>query len=92
MLTATIFGAVGGLLVSGLFLIIGGLGGIRLLNRRMTALQDDVQLLDERITREVKMRAGKISALSRESQSIQAEELVGELKGLLQSSQQMTGR
>lgn len=41
------------------WIVIGGLGGQWRINRILVRLQDDMQRTDERITREVKQRAGR---------------------------------
>ena len=41
------------------WIVIGGLGGQWRINRILVRLQDDMQRTDERITREVKTRAGR---------------------------------
>ena len=41
------------------WIVIGGLGGQWRINRILVRLQDDMQRTDDRITREVKTRAGR---------------------------------
>jgi len=41
------------------WIVIGGLGGQLRINRILTKQLDDMQRIDERITREVKTRAGR---------------------------------
>ncbi len=41
------------------WIVIGGLGGQWRINKILVRLQDDMQRTDERITREVKTRAGR---------------------------------
>ena len=41
------------------WIVIGGLGGQWRINRILVRVQDDIQRTDERITREVKTRAGR---------------------------------
>ncbi len=41
------------------WIVIGGLGGQWRINRILVRLQDDIQRTDERVTREVKTRAGR---------------------------------
>lgn len=48
----------GAMLGGALSVAVGGMGGIRILNRRVTEIEDDVTLLDKRVTTEIKRRAG----------------------------------
>ena len=59
---------------AGLWLTLGGLGGQRQLLRAYKALKDDLDRVDERITREVRARAGQKGQEKRqEARSLEAE-------------------
>lgn len=59
--------AAGSLLGGTVSVIIGGMGATRILQRRVTALEDDVQEQEARITREVKQRAARSARESMET-------------------------
>ncbi len=46
-------------LIAAAWIVIGGVGGQWLVHRALTKLSDDVLHIDDRITREVKQRAGR---------------------------------
>ena len=46
-----------GCATAGLAIVVWGTGGVKLLNRRVTELEDDVALNQKRLEREVKQRA-----------------------------------
>jgi len=55
--TAIITGALVSLVSSAVLLLLGGYGGYRVTIKGITALNDEVERLDEKITSEVKKRA-----------------------------------
>jgi len=56
------FALLGGALVGTLSLLIGGVGGLSKLRTEHRALTADVELLDERLTRDQKRRGGEAAA------------------------------
>jgi len=59
--------ALGAVLGGALSVTLGGMGALRLTNRRVTALEDDCDAIDKRITHEVKTRAGKAGQMAKTS-------------------------
>jgi len=58
--------ALAGAIVGGAVSVaIGGMGVIRVTNRRLTTLEDECEAIDRRITSEVKTRAARASIASR---------------------------
>jgi len=55
----------GGLLAGAIALAVGGAGGLKVLRTSQTRLKDAVERIDERITHEVKSRAGRAAAAAR---------------------------
>ncbi len=70
---------IGGLLAGAIALAIGGAGGIKVLRTSQTRLKDAVERIDERITHEVKTRAGRASAAARTDKELtqEAQERLG---------------
>ncbi len=73
-------GAAGSLIGGAISVLIGGLGATRLLARRLTQLEDDQELLQDRMTTEVKRRAGK-SRVEKDDLNSELAELI--TKGLV---------
>lgn len=63
----------GGMLAGAVALAIGGAGGIRALSRRLDIQENASGDLNDRITREVKARAGRASAEKRTDADLAAE-------------------
>jgi len=55
----------GGLIAGAIALAIGGAGGLKVLRTSQSRLKDAVERIDERITHEVKTRAGRAAATAR---------------------------
>jgi hypothetical protein len=60
-----LFMLLGGLLAGCLALVVGGVGGMAQTRRAVLKLADRVEDLDQRITREVKTRAGQATQAAR---------------------------
>ncbi len=65
------------------WIVVGGLGGQWRINRILVRLQDDMQRTDERITREVKTRAGREGQEARQ----EAKSVVEQAKGHLAAAE-----
>jgi len=63
----------GGFLAGALALALGGAGGIKVLRTRQASLKDAVERIDERITHEVKSRAGRAAVAARSDKELTAE-------------------
>jgi len=57
----------GGFLAGVVCFLVGGMGGIWSLNRRLASVEDAAEKIDDRITREVKSRAA-VTSVSRRSE------------------------
>lgn len=57
---------VGGMVTGGVSLALGGLGAINSLKNRMKSLEDSLETVDTRITKEVKTRAGQEGVRARQ--------------------------
>jgi len=70
---------IGGLLAGAVALAVGGAGGLKVLRTRQASLKDAVERIDERITHEVKTRAGRASASARGDKELtqEAQERLG---------------
>ncbi len=64
---------IGGLLAGAIALALGGAGGLKVLRTRQKSLKDAVERIDERITHEVKTRAGRASATARTDKELSQE-------------------
>ncbi len=78
----------GGAITGAASLLIGGLGGARLLDQRMGDLEALGERTNERITREVKQRAGDASVAKRTDADVRGEALALQAK----VTPQKTGR
>ncbi len=57
--------ALGGVVAGAAIHLIGGVGVVRQLRNRMQGLESDIDLLEQRLTREIKRRAGLQAAETR---------------------------
>ncbi len=64
---------IGGFLAGAIALALGGAGGIKVLRTRQASLKDAVERIDERITHEVKTRAGRAAASARTDKDLTQE-------------------
>lgn len=85
-----LFALVGGALSGVVSLLLGGAGAIRQLNSRVRELEDFAEATDQRITREVKARAGRRSAEKRAEAPGQGD-LLSEAESLLAGAQTAAG-
>ncbi len=63
----------GGIIAGAIALSIGGAGGLKVLRTRQASLKDAVERIDERITHEVKTRAGRAAATARSDKDLTQE-------------------
>jgi len=73
ILAVLVVALLGGALTGAVSLAIGGLGVTRHLNQRMGELESATERTDERITREVKTRAGHAAATKRSDADVKRE-------------------
>ncbi len=63
----------GGFVAGGVALVVGGVGGMFSIQKRVDHLEDGVDRIDAKITREVKTRAGLAASEKRSAASVQKE-------------------
>ncbi len=64
---------IGGLLAGAIALAVGGAGGLKVLRSSQARLKDAVERIDERISHEVKQRAGRAAASARSDKELTQE-------------------
>lgn len=88
LIAIPVVSALTGLITTGVVMLVGGVGVLRHLNKRLMLLEDGMEDTNTRITKEVKRRAGEAGVAAKKgSAEQQAEEHLRNL-----SSRQPAGR